>query len=93
MSGQSPGGVGYERRLTLVVTNVVKLAGAGIAVDNALTTKDALTYGVAALMIAGAQVFEEIVLGFLTRFFALPSDVASKTSHAERRERGRMDEE
>lgn len=57
--------------MTLIVTNLIKLAGLVLAVDEVLVQPQprALVLGVAAFMMAGAQFSEEAVLLALGRFF------------------------
>lgn len=56
------------RRGTLLLTNLTKLAGLVVAVNEAFTTKDPVVLALAALMIAGGQFSETMVLGLIDRF-------------------------
>lgn len=56
------------RRGTLILTHLTKIAGLVIAVHEAFTTKDAVVMAVAALMIAGGQLSETLILGMIDRF-------------------------
>lgn len=70
----SPGRVGQW--VTLLVTNGVKVTGIVIAVKAAFsqTPPQPLEYGLAAFMVAGAQLSEETILKLFARMFAPPKD-------------------
>jgi hypothetical protein len=56
------------RGATLLLTHLTKVAGLIVAVHEAFTTKDPVVLAVAALMIAGGQFSETMVLGLIDRF-------------------------
>lgn len=58
------------RLVALLVTNAIKVGGLYVAVKTASeTTPNAITIGLAAFMMAGAQVSEETILGLVGRMF------------------------
>ena len=59
------------RRLTLLITNAIKLGGLVVALNEAVGHDQprALVIGLAAFMMAGAQVSEEAFLGIVQRIF------------------------
>lgn len=65
------------RGLALATTNLTKLAGLAIAVNEALLRSELrpTALAVAAFMMAGAQVSEGVLLAMVDRFFGL-GDVA-----------------
>jgi hypothetical protein len=64
-------GAGAARGSTLAITNLTKVAGIFLAVNEALgsTPADHGILAVAALFVLGAQVAENIILGAIDRFF------------------------
>jgi hypothetical protein len=73
-SGQevrSPPPPAFPRGLTLVLTNVTKLAGVVIALNEALIRADQrpMVLALAGFMMAGAQLSETLILAFLERLF------------------------
>lgn len=75
MSDRSNGkGAETARGLTLVVTNLTKLAGV-VAAMNELLVRDTTTTARAALialLVAGVQAFETMVLGVIDRVIGKP---------------------
>lgn len=62
-------------RLTLVVTNIIKLAGVYVAVRTAIVTpNNALGYAAAGFMMAGAQFSETFILDFIDRLLGGQQD-------------------
>jgi hypothetical protein len=54
---------------TLIITNLFKLAGLGIAVREVLRPdRDAAVLALSAFMMSGAQLSEEFLLGIIERF-------------------------
>lgn len=66
----------FGQRLALIVTNSIKVAGLVIAVKTAFapTQQAALEFGLAAFMMAGAQLSEETVMKLVDRMFMGPKD-------------------
>jgi len=56
------------KRSAILITNITKVAGVAVAVHEAFTTKDAVVMAVAALMVAGGQFSETLILGLIDRF-------------------------
>ena len=56
------------RGATLILTHLTKIAGLVVAIHEAFTTKDPVVLALAALMIAGGQFSETMVLGLIDRF-------------------------
>ncbi len=64
-----------SRVTTLVVTNVIKVAGLYVGVKAAThTPTDAVTLAFAAFLIAGGQLSETVILGIVERFFGIKRD-------------------
>lgn len=63
---------GAARGTTLLVTNLIKLAGVVVAVNEAFTTRDAVVLATAAFMMAGAQASENVLLAVLDRILRAP---------------------
>lgn len=59
----------WPSRTTLIVTNLTKLGGLVLGLHEALTAKDPAVMAFAAFLCAGARVSENVILGFLDRFF------------------------
>jgi len=63
------------RASTLIITNVVKVAGLYVGVRTAMhTPADPVTLAFAAFLIAGGQVSENVVMGIIDRFFGIKRD-------------------
>lgn len=60
------------RAPALFVTNVIKVSGLVIAIHEAFTNRDPVVLGLAAFMLAGAQISEELVIAFINSFFGKP---------------------
>ncbi len=59
-----------SKTVTLIVTNVIKLAGLYVGVKAAThTPAEAAVLAFSAFLLAGAQVSETTVIGFIERFF------------------------
>lgn len=66
-------GAQFGRRLTLLVTNAIKLGGLALAMNEVFSRPDprALELIAAMFMMAGAQISEEVLLGIASKFFGL----------------------
>lgn len=62
-------------RFALLLTNATKAAGLVIAVRQGLFVahRDAVTMGVAVVMMAGAQATENVLIGLISALFGLPT--------------------
>lgn len=60
------------RRSTLIITNLIKMAGAVLCVREMLMTKDIAVMAVCVLMMGGVQSLENAVVLFAERLFAMP---------------------
>lgn len=60
--------------VTLIITNLIKLGGLGVALDQVFFRPSAepVALALAAFMMAGAQGVEEAALHFVARFFGAP---------------------
>ena len=62
----------FSRVVTLLVTNIIKLAGLYIGVGAALRpTPSAVVLAYSAFMMAGAQLSETTILALIERFFGV----------------------
>lgn len=69
----SPGS--FSRALTLVVTNLIKIAGLYVGVRSAIQpSPNAVVLAFAAFMMAGAQLSETTILALITRFFGIKQE-------------------
>lgn len=63
----------FTRFVTLVVTNVIKLAGLYVGVHGAVQpTPNAVVLAYSAFMMAGAQLSETTIMAVIDRFFGKP---------------------
>lgn len=71
----SPSSLEPLRRTTLIVTNVIKLAGLVVAINELVLRSDLrpLSAGIAVFMMAGAQVSESVLLAAIDRFLGKDS--------------------
>lgn len=73
MTGRRSNGANLATTSTLVVTNLMKLAGVVLGVHEGLESNpDGRVLGLAALFAAGVQVTETVLLGFIDRLLAQP---------------------
>ena len=71
-----------SRAITLVITNVTKVAGLWVGIRAATgpdPQKEALTMAFAAFMMAGATLSERVVIAFIERFFGVPPKQPEET--------------
>ena len=69
MTDQRESGAG-ARGLTLLITNVTKVAGVFLAIRTAIETpNNAIAFATAALMMAGGQLSESTVIYFIDKLF------------------------
>jgi hypothetical protein len=71
---QAPNGHGPEpatsiRRSTLIITNMIKVAGLALAVREMLTRRDPVVIAACVTMMSGVQGLEQVVVSFFERFF------------------------
>lgn len=68
------------RRLALVVTNAIKISGLVLALNEVFGQPSPRTVEllVAAFMMTGAQISEEVVLGMASRFFGFHREEGEK---------------
>lgn len=67
-SGKSPSPL-PARRGTLFLTNAIKVAGVVLALKSGFADQRPVTLAVAAFMMAGAQLSENVLLHLIDRFF------------------------
>lgn len=63
MGQRNASGRNGSDRATFAITNLIKLGGFVIAVNEAFTTKDPATFAIASFMLAGAQGAENFLKG------------------------------
>lgn len=66
--------VDAARRSTLIITNVIKLAGLVLAVREMLTVRDPYVMGVCVVMMSGVQGLEPALVAFAERLFAVEKE-------------------
>lgn len=57
------------RRSTLIITNMIKVAGLVLAVREMLTRRDPVVIAACVTMMSGVQGLEQVVVSFFERFF------------------------
>lgn len=60
------------RRSTLIITNLIKVTGLGLAVREILTQRDPVVIATCVVMMSGAQGIESALIAFLEKFLASP---------------------
>lgn len=69
---QSNGPSAVVRRSTLIITNLIKVTGLGLAVREILTERDPVVIATCVVMMSGAQGIEQALIGFLEKFLEHP---------------------
>lgn len=75
-----------SRIIALAVTNLIKLAGLVIALEEIFgrARPDTISMAVAAFMMAGAQLSEDVILNLVSKMFTAPSpEPPADPPHAE----------
>jgi hypothetical protein len=60
------------RRSTLLITNLIKVTGLGLAVREILTDRDPVVIATCVVMMSGAQGVEQALIAFLEKFLGNP---------------------